>query len=129
MKANELTQEDVQFINQMARTIKTTMRLPNPNVFFSWGAHDFHATLYDGMAGLQFTTNGFLHKGKVIVTYNEGADLFELYLFNADGTVKYKETDLYCDQLQEVIDRHVETTNADSDEYQTDIANEQYIFN
>lgn len=73
-------------------------------VVFSWG---FHApTAIDN--GLRFGVHGFLHCGTVEVTYNEGTDLFEVHLLDADRTVKDCVEGIYLDQLVEVIDEMVE---------------------
>ena len=40
----------------------------------------------------------------------EGADLFEVRILNADGSIKQKEEDVYLDCLVNVIDGMVERT-------------------
>ena len=44
-------------------------------ITMSWGLHNLISREYNGMRSLEFSVNGFLHKGKVIVAYNEGSDL------------------------------------------------------
>lgn len=73
-------------------------------VVFSWGFHS--PTAIDN--GLRFGVHGFLHCGTVEVTYNEGTDLFEVHLLDADRTVKDCVEGIYLDQLVEVIDEMVE---------------------
>lgn len=70
-------------------------------VVFSWGFH--HPTALPDDRGLAFEVDGFLYKGRVQVIYNNGADLFEVYL--SDGRV---EADVYADCLVNVIDGMVE---------------------
>lgn len=69
------------------------------------------------MAALTFKVNGFLHKGRVTIAYNEGADAYVVYIINNDGTIKARIEDVYFNELQNVIDRHVETTNDASEDY------------
>lgn len=70
-------------------------------VVFSWGFH--HPTALPDDRGLDFEVDGYLYKGRVQVIYNNGADLFEVYL--SDGRV---EADVYTDCLVNVIDGMVE---------------------
>jgi len=58
--------------------------------------------------GLKFHVQGYLHKGWVIVEYDEGYDTFTVRTLNADGSTKQEETDVYIDGLVEVIDGMVE---------------------
>lgn len=117
MKANELTQRDVEFINQTARTISSYLKAGNPYIFYSWGAHNAKAILHDGKAALQLSVNGFKCKGRLIVAYNEGKDLFEVYTYNRAGRLLNKADEVYCDELQNICDRFVETENDKSPEY------------
>ena len=72
-------------------------------VLFSWGPHNFKRLPND--EGLSFSVDGFKYQGCVKVIYNDGADLFEIYL--DDGRI---EEDVYLDQLVDVIDNAVERT-------------------
>lgn len=58
--------------------------------------------------GIKFKVEGYIHSGWVEVLYNEGNDLFDVSTLNPDGTVKRKETDVYLDNLVNVIDGMVE---------------------
>ena len=58
--------------------------------------------------GLRFNVQGYLHKGKVEVLYDEGYDLFKVRLLNPDGTTKREEDNVYLDCLVDVIDGMVE---------------------
>lgn len=75
-------------------------------VLLSWGFH--HPVRLE--KGLRFQVQGFIHKGTVEVVYMEGADLFEVRILNADGSIKQKEEDVYLDCLVNVIDGMVERT-------------------
>ena len=89
---------------EMAKYILSILR-SQPIVVFSWGFHDAHAL----SNGLRFAVDGYLHKGKVEVVYNEGADLFVVNTLNADGSIKQQVEDVYLDCLVNVIDSMVET--------------------
>ena len=71
-------------------------------VILSWGFNSPNAITN----GLRFQVQGFKFAGVVEVIYNEGMDLFDIYL--SDGRV---EADVYADCLVDVIDDLVERTN------------------
>lgn len=73
-------------------------------VVFSWGFHSAYAI----ENGLVFYVNGYLHKGKVEVVYDEGGDLFTVRTLNRDGSVKEEQEGVYIDGLVSVIDGLVE---------------------
>ena len=108
------------FINATARNIYTIIR-EDWRIPASWGAREYRATAYngsyEGMAALRFRVSGFIHKGLVVVAYNEGTDLFDVYLTTLAGKVKKAITDVYADILTRTIDREVETKNDQSAEY------------
>ena len=72
-------------------------------VLFSWGFNSPQALPDD--KGLRFHVNGFLYQGTVEIVYNEGSDLFDVYVGNKciEG--------VYADNLVEVIDNAVERTS------------------
>lgn len=76
----------------------------NLTVVWSWGFHN--PKPMDN--GLAFKVQGFLHKGWVLVEYNEDSDLFNIKLL----TDQFKEVKsiegIYVDQLVDVIDDIVE---------------------
>lgn len=121
MDSKNLSKADIEFINSTAKTIHSYLVRPDKWVYFSWGAKKPVATLYEGMAALQVSVNGFICKGKVIIAYNEGADTFEVYTFNRKGRLLETRKDVYFDELQSVVDSMVETKNAASDEYKNQI--------
>ena len=89
----------------MARYIMQILRT-QLMVMFSWGFHNAYAL--KGNEGLGFYVNGYLHKGKVEVVYDEGWDLFTVKTINRDGTVKEEQEGIYADNLVTVIDSMVE---------------------
>ncbi len=81
--------------------------ISQPTILMSWGFH-FPVVI---RLGLRFRVNGFKHQGWIEVRYNEGADLFDVYLINDDNTLKDLKEGVYFDQLVEVIDDQVEMVN------------------
>lgn len=76
----------------------------NLSIVWSWGFHNPKPI----QKGLAFKVQGFLHKGWVLVGYNEGADLFEIKLLT-DQLKEVKSIEvIYVDQLVDVIDDMVE---------------------
>ena len=73
-------------------------------IMFSWGFHNAYAI----ENGLGFYVNGYIHKGKVEVVYDEGWDLFIVRTINRDGTVKEQQEGIYADCLVATIDAMVE---------------------
>ncbi|MBO7144858.1 MAG: hypothetical protein J6W13_08520 [Salinivirgaceae bacterium] len=86
-------------------------------VFLSWGCYDFVAIEYNNMPAVKFKTSGFLHKGNVIVAYNEAQKLYNVYILKRNHDVKQAVEDICEDQLQKVIDCLVETKNDKSSDY------------
>ena len=98
---------------QIARDIWTILR-NSPGIAMSWGID--HATIKPVECGLQFHVQGFKHTGRVVIKLNEGADLYEVYLYEEDGKRKESYTDIYVDQLIDTIDHAVEYTGTDYQE-------------
>jgi len=80
----------------------------NINVFFSWGVSKIQATTYNGMQTLALKVGGFLHKGWVFISLNEGADLYEITLLKRDGKVKKHLPDVFCEDLGILLDSLIE---------------------
>lgn len=76
-------------------------------VLFSWGFHN--PTAIEN--GLIFKVNGFKHRGKVKVVYNEAKDLFNVSLITNRGVEIETIEGVFFDNLVEVIDNHIEMTN------------------
>ena len=74
----------------------------------SWGSRSWTLRQVAGVTiGLQFRVSGHHHKGLVILTVN-GLDLFDIYLTKLNGEIKEKISDVYLEDLIDVIDRKVE---------------------
>jgi len=88
---------------EMAEYIYSIL-LSQPIILMSWGFHSPKAT----HQGLSFLVNGFIHKGKILIQYNEGSDLFDIKLISVRNIEKKLIEGIYFDQLIEVIDENVE---------------------
>jgi len=88
---------------EMANYILSILKT-NLNIVWSWGYHNPKPL----ENGLSFRVQGFLHKGWVIVEYNEGSDLFDIKLLS-DQLKEVKAIEgIYVDELIDVIDDAVE---------------------
>ena len=75
-------------------------------VVLSWGIHS-PVVIENGIA---FLVDGYKHKGRVEVLYDEGWDLFTVRIINYDGSVKVQEDGIYIDGLISVLDNLIEKT-------------------
>lgn len=98
---------------QIARNIWTILR-NSSSIVMSWGLDP--ATVKPIDCGIRFHVQGYKHTGNVEVKLNEGADLYEVYLYEDDGKLKTSFTDIYVDQLIGTIDGAVEYTGGDYEE-------------
>jgi len=86
----------------------------------SWGFH----SAYVIKDGLEFSVEGFLFQGDVQVVYEGGSDTFVVRLLNPDRTAKEEHTNVYLDNLVDVIDTAVEKN--ESQEAYTKRVEEEY---
>jgi hypothetical protein len=91
---------------EMAKYILAILR-SQLMIVFSWGFHSAMAI----ENGLAFRVQGYKHRGRVEVLYDEGYDLFRVRLLNPDGSVKQEKDGIYAYGLVETIDRMVEKTD------------------
>lgn len=105
---------ETEYIEQIAKGIFDVLRLC-PKYLMSWGVIKINATTFKDMAAVSFVVNGFLHKGKVVVAYNEGCDLYEVYCLSKKGDVVKCSEDVYFDILVDTIDRMVEKECSDKE--------------
>lgn len=107
---------DKSFIMQTAETIRLQLMATTPtNTLLSWGIEQFIGTVYNGMAALAFKVNGRLFDGNVVIAYDEGEDLYDIFLLNCAGT-KCVGKGFYSDQLGDIIDESIER-GTDIEEY------------
>ena len=103
-------EENVDYNLQIAKEIWKVLRTA-PNILMSWGLDPDTVGVVE--TGLKFHVQGFKHTGTVEIKLNEGADLYEIYLYEESGEMKESHTDIYVDQLVDTIDRAVEYTGSD----------------
>ena len=84
--------------------------------YFSWGVSKKIACYYEGKPSLKLRVSGLLHKGWVIISLDEGRDLYEVRLLNLKDNVKKVVNEVYCDELGYTIDTLVERPEAMNDE-------------
>ena len=89
-----------------------------PLMLMSWGFQSPRII----KQGFSFLVNGFKHKGRVNISYNECQDLFEIQLFDENEKLVDTINMVYFDQLVEVIDERVEKT----DDYNDRVNNEYF---
>lgn len=97
----QLTEFDYGIANYILQILKTDL-----GKVWSWGTHDTETI----KNGLQFKVQGFLMKGTVKITYDEGHDLFDIEFLPDDDATKPRKIKegLFFDQLVSVIDENVE---------------------
>ena len=86
------------------------------SVYFSWGVSKKYYLEFKDMPALMLQVNGFNYKGKVIIALNGGKDAYEIYT-QRNGEWIQECDEAYCDNLGEILDRIIETSNDQSDEY------------
>lgn len=111
------SQQQKQNEREMAEYIFSILKSQKP-IIWSWGANSFASE----NGNLIFRVNGFKHKGLVRVRYNRGKDLFEVELAIKGGRVIKLFTDVYFDELVNVIDSAVETDNDQSETYKRNVS-------
>jgi len=106
LRVNEIAKE-------IYRQLKATFDI---NVLWSWGFTEQRAITYRNMPSLRFSVNGYKHKGWVIVSLNEGKDLYNIYLLDKFQNVTETIEDVYCEDL-EILDTLIETGGMNKQEY------------
>lgn len=96
-------------INNIVAEIHYQLTLTaSSSVRWSWGAHSYQAIIYKDMPALCFRVSGCLHKGWVMICYNDGTDLYDIYCVSVKHQVKKINEGVYCDCLGQVVDSMVE---------------------
>ncbi|MCL2311913.1 MAG: hypothetical protein FWC41_05430 [Firmicutes bacterium] len=127
MNAQQQTQQAIrvnEIANEIYRQIKATF---NINVLWSWGISMQKAMIYRNMPSLGLGVNGYKHKGWVIISLNEGKDLYNIYLLNESQNVTQVIEDVFCEDL-EILDSLIETGDMSEQEYK-DKVNSTYHTN
>lgn len=104
---------DIQKLEQLHRMASYILELMRyyPAIVMSWGVDSKSyriATDEEGRCGLEFHVQGFKHKGKVKILYDEGSDTFLFHLISESGEIVKTVEDVFLDELVSKIDREVE---------------------
>lgn len=112
-------EEKKQYCLQMATVIHNSLFWSiTPATFCSWGVSERIATWHDNKPSLEIKVQGMLHKGSVLVSYNEGVDVFEVRLLNPQRVVVKTLEQVFADELGTRIDELVERpAGMNDDEY------------
>lgn len=91
----------------MAKYILDILKLQQP-IVWSWGIDPNSVDVVQD--GISFHVQGFIMKDTVIITYDQGKDLFRIELHPDDAKNERIQifTDIYLDNIVSVIDDHVE---------------------
>ena len=89
-----------------------------PRLLMSWGFRDSQALEHQDMPGLKFRVSGFCHDGHVMILLNAGADLYEITFLNLDGSIKEHVTDVFFEDVHDIIDEAVEKGKLSQEEYE-----------
>lgn len=90
-------------IIKVAKTIKSQI---HPTVLMCAAARNFYATENkEGLFGVSFIiSNTSKIKYATVKIYLNGSDLYDIKIINKRGRVLEVKTDIYCDQLNEVLE-------------------------
>lgn len=101
METAENTNRSYELAMYIWSILKTQM-----TVIMSWGLDPSKARVINN--GMEIYVQGFLHKGFVQITLNEGTDLFEIKLLSEERELVKFIDGIYLDCLVDTIDREVE---------------------
>lgn len=117
MTNNYTLQEKMELVNTIYRQIFISATHQQA---MSWGLHSLKGIDFMGMVTLSFKVNGFIFKGEVLISYNNGLDLYEVR-FRKDNTITKTIYEVYCDMLGEILDREIEIGDMTLSEYQSKV--------
>lgn len=92
------------------------------NVLMSWGMRGHGAGYVRGRDGIEMPclildVSGLMHTGRVVVALNEGADVYEVALYDVRGNrVGDWIGDVTCDMLGSLLDSLIERPRGMTDE-------------
>ena len=93
---------------RIATTILTQIKADPQHLCDSWAMQNHTATYYAGAPALCFEVNALQHTGRVIVSLDEGRDLYDIRTLSDEGDTIEERTGVFCDDLAPVIDEMVE---------------------
>lgn len=74
----------------------------------SWAMQNHTATYYAAAPALCFEVNALQHTGRVVVSLDEGRDLYDIRTLSDKGDTIEERRGIFCDDLAHVIDEMVE---------------------
>lgn len=99
---------DKEYVMEVVETTKSQLLGTTPiNTILSWGVSGFIGSVYKDMPTLKFHVSARLFKGFVMVSLNEGADYYEIYLGNENG-IRCLATDVVFEDFGDMIDVAIE---------------------
>lgn len=99
-------EEEKNKCSEIARYILYLLSL-QPYITMYWGIEDIETF----MDSVEFRVDGSLFKGNVRITFITGADLFQVSLYDEDGSTTKHIDDIYTDELVETVDSVIENEN------------------
>ena len=96
---------------KVATIIYKQIKAAPADIWQSWAMEHPAATIWEGCAGLIFRVNGLQHRGRVVVTLDEGRDLYNvatLQEIDGEAVTTKQQKGVFCDDLAHVIDTMVE---------------------
>lgn len=117
-----MNEMDDMYLQQVATTmLKQIVNLIGISAFWSWGVSKKSFGIHNDMPTLYLKVNGFQHKGWVLVSLNEGEDLYEIELQNNRGKVLFTRKGVYFDELGVILDKLIETGEQTAEEYKQQV--------
>lgn len=103
------TKEEIRHCQQVANeAFKQLFWSISKPIYWSWGVSRIQMTHYKEMPTLMLRVSGMVHKGWVLVSFDEASDTYVITLMNIKKEVKQTLSDIYCDTLGKTIDELVE---------------------
>lgn len=108
--------------------IKQLTDTTDVNVLMSWGVRGHGAGYVRGRDGIEtpcliLDVSGLIHTGRVVVALNEGADVYEVALYDVRGNrVGDWVGDVTCDMLGSLLDSLIERPKGMTDEDYKDLS-------
>ena len=101
-------QEREQRAISTATTILRQIKADPDHLCDSWAMQHPTATHYSDAPALCFEVNALQHTGRVVVSLDEGRDLYDIRTFSDKGDTIEERRGIFCDDLAAQIDEMVE---------------------
>jgi len=101
-------QEREQKAIRTATTILRQIKADPQHLSDSWAMQRPTATHYAGAPALCFEVNALQHTGRIIVSLDEGRDLYDIRTLSDNGDTIEERRGIFCDDLAAQIDEMVE---------------------